>query len=1621
METRRGARGLSHQGRSSRAPEVLVDNRDSMANSNICTDNPGNILSTQTSTDKQYPCQLVREATENCVRMWQQFDQMEESTQRIRGQYQLIDTLLEEIRSDCANLEKSREMLLQCTGIPEPGALRLHQQNTKQRKEASAQEEKAEQQDWMEVSQEEDSSSWSLEQLSWESSDQGHAAAQACREEELLGQKAELEGRLAATEWLQQDLSRQLAETRSAKESLQSRLFAAQQQIDQLEMSRKHVEAELQAELQEARSEVQAAQRRHKEELQGLKKEINLVLAHREALQKQVAELTSQLAACRECQEKTVQRAQQDVREAQQESRQKLSEVEHVQKLLEEAEHRNKELQVHPEYLESKWIQWEEMARQNSELQASVNALEREKARLILTVEEKNLCLRTLEEQNMVLKNSVSQCQSALQETEQLYSEHRRELMALNTRAWALLEAVREKAACQESREKQLATEESELCVSLQSSEERAEAIASQCQAMELELRKRQAERDNLRARNKELLKQLEQTMLRAEHLKISLECSQKKDTIAQKEEDVILRHSLQKKLENLEKERNHVQHEQELYQQHMRYLEKENEMHEANMQSQKEQMQQLDTEKETKLAEWEHGAAALQKWREYAQILSAALNKSEIAKGALKKRLDILKGNIQAGRGIDFQSSPVPLNYSSGVSHEEVSQEEDSSSWSLEQLSWESSDQGHAAAQACREEELLGQKAELEDRLAATEWLQQDLSRQLAETRSAKESLESKLFAAQQQIAQLEMNRKRVEAELQAELQKANREVQAAQRRHKAELQGLKEEMNLLLEQREALQMQVAELTSQLAACRECQEKTVQRAQQDVREAQEESRQKLSEVEHVQKLLEEAEHRNKELQVHPEYLEGKWIQWEEVARQNSELHASVNALEREKARLILTVEEKNLCLRTLEEQNMVLKNSVSQCQSALQETEQLYSEHRRELMALNTRAWALLEAVREKAACQETREKQLATEESELCVRLQSSEERAEAIASQCKAMELELRKRQAERDNLRARNKELLKQLEQTMLRAEHLKISLECSQKKDTIAQKEEDVILRHSLQKKLENLEKERNHVQHEQELYQQHMRYLEKENEMHEANMQSQKEQMQQLDTEKETKLAEWEHGAAALQKWREYAQILSAALNKSEIAKGALKKRLDILKGNIQAGRGIDFQSSPVPLNYSSGVSHEEVSQEEDSSSWSLEQLSWESSDQGHAAAQACREEELLGQKAELEGRLAATEWLQQDLSRQLAETRSAKESLESKLFAAQQQIAQLEMNRKRVEAELQAELQKANREVQAAQRRHKAELQGLKEEMNLLLEQREALQMQVAELTSQLAACRECQEKTVQRAQQDVREAQEESRQKLSEVEHVQKLLEEAEHRNKELQVHPEYLEGKWIQWEEVARQNSELHASVNALEREKARLILTVEEKNLCLRTLEEQNMVLKNSVSQCQSALQETEQLYSEHRRELMALNTRAWALLEAVREKAACQETREKQLATEESELCVRLQSSEERAEAIASQCKAMELELRKRQAERDNLRARNKELLKQLEQTMLRAEHLKISLECSQKKDTIAQKEEDVILRHSLQKKLENLEKERNHVQVGRCHKGPFLSYVWTLC
>ncbi|XP_068064386.1 nesprin-1-like [Anomalospiza imberbis] len=1641
----RGARGLSQQGHSSGAPEALVDDSDSMANSIICTDNPGNILSTLTSTDEQHPFELVREDTENWGRMQRHFDQMEERTQRIRSRCQLIDSLLEEISSDCANLEMSREMLLQCTGIPEPGALCLHLKNTKQRKEASAQAEQAEQQDRMEVSQEQDSSSCSLEQLGPESSGQGHALAQVCREQELLGQKADLEGRMAVMEWLQQDLSRQLEETRSAKESLESKLIAAQQQVSLLQITRNYVEVERRAELEEAYSENPAVQRRQEEELQGLKEEMNLLLEQREALQKQVGELTSQLAASRESQETTVQRAQQEVREAQEESRQKLLEVEHIQKIVEEAENLNKELQVHLESLERERNHWEEVAQQNSELQASVNALEKEKARLIVSLEEKSQCLRTLEEKHLALNYQVSPCQSALQQAQQLSSHRAGQLRELNTQIQTLHDTVLQIEASLAAQEKQLLqeleesplgdcalrdsvevleAEVSELRVRLQSSEERAEAMAIQCKDMELELRKTQAQRDHLRAHNQELLKQLEkkeQDLWEAAVKQTSRETALEKEASERQEEAVTLRQevaSLQRKLESLQKERMDVLHERKLNQQHMRDVEEKNEMHAAELRRHKENTQESEVEREGEQEELEHGAASLKKWRENTQVLSAALKKSEIAKGSLMKDLYILMGKsgIQAGTGIDLQSTPGSLNYSSAVSHEEVSQEQDSSSCSLEQLSPESSGQGHALAQVCREQELLGQKADLEGRMAAMEWLQQDLSRQLEETRSAKESLESKLNAAQQQISQLQITRNYVEVERRAELEEAYSEIKATQRRHEEELQGLKEEMNLLLEQREALQKQVGELTSQLAASRESQETTVQRAQQEVREAQEESRQKLLEVEHIQKIVEEAENLNKELQVHLESLERERNHWEEVAQQNSELQASVNALEKEKARLIVSLEEKSQCLRTLEEKHLALNYQVSPCQSALQQAQQLSSHRAGQLRELNTQMQAKLLTEREQTAHQATQEKQLLeTEVSELRVRLQSSEERAEAMAIQCKDMELELRKTQAQRDHLRAHNQELLKQLEQSeqdLWEAAVKQTSRETALEKEACERQEEAVTLRQevaSLQRKLESLQKERIDALHERKLNQQHMRDVEEKNEMHAAELRRHKENTQESEVEREGEQEELEHGAASLKKWRENTQVLSAALKKSEIAKGSLMKDLYILMGKsgIQAGTGIDLQSTPGSLNYSSAVSHEEVSQEQDSSSCSLEQLSPESSGQGHALAQVCREQELLGQKADLEGRMAAMEWLQQDLSRQLEETRSAKESLESKLNAAQQQISQLQITRNYVEVERRAELEEAYSEIKATQRRHEEELQGLKEEMNLLLEQREALQKQVGELTSQLAASRESQETTVQRAQQEVREAQEESRQKLLEVEHIQKIVEEAENLNKELQVHLESLERERNRWEEVAQQNSELRASVDVLESEKARLIVSLEEKSQCLRTLEEKHLALNYQVSPCQSALQQAQQLSSHRAGQLRELNTQMQAKLLTEREQTAHQATQEKQLLeTEVSELRVRLQSSEERAEAMAIQCKDMELELRKTQAQRDHLRAHNQELLKQLEQSeqdLWEAAVKQTSRETALEKEACERQEEAVTLRQevaSLQRKLESLQKER---------------------
>lgn len=99
-------------------------------------------------------------------------------------------------------------------------------------------------------------------------------------------------------------------------------------------------------------------------------------------------------------------------------------------------------------------------------------------------------------------------------------------------------------------------------------------------------------------------------------------------------------------------------------------------------------------------------------------------------------------------------------------------------------------------------------------------------------------------------------------------------------------------------------------ELKAQLAASEETQQVIGCKAQQDLSEAQELSRQKVLEVEHLQKILEEkrsqweeAEHQNKELQVRLQSLEEERSRWEEVERHNTEFQASLKVLESDKAR----------------------------------------------------------------------------------------------------------------------------------------------------------------------------------------------------------------------------------------------------------------------------------------------------------------------------------------------------------------------------------------------------------------------------------------------------------------------------------------------------------------------------------------------------------------------------------------------------------------------------------------------------------------------------------------------------------------------------------------------
>ncbi|RLV89644.1 hypothetical protein DV515_00014778 [Chloebia gouldiae] len=167
--------------------EMVLDNSDSMV-SIICTGSSqhadsGDIFSAPRSVDTGHAFGLVLEALarmrgatralreelsarqdsnkfllqqqrhqeEKCREVQQRLEQLEEKCKKSSSHQQHLQSLVETLRSDCANLEKTREELQEQLGLREREALCLRQSNAElQMKEESALAEKAEQQDRIE-------------------------------------------------------------------------------------------------------------------------------------------------------------------------------------------------------------------------------------------------------------------------------------------------------------------------------------------------------------------------------------------------------------------------------------------------------------------------------------------------------------------------------------------------------------------------------------------------------------------------------------------------------------------------------------------------------------------------------------------------------------------------------------------------------------------------------------------------------------------------------------------------------------------------------------------------------------------------------------------------------------------------------------------------------------------------------------------------------------------------------------------------------------------------------------------------------------------------------------------------------------------------------------------------------------------------------------------------------------------------------------------------------------------------------------------------------------------------------------------------------------------------------
>uniref|UniRef100_A0A663NCH6 Centrosomal protein 250 n=1 Tax=Athene cunicularia TaxID=194338 RepID=A0A663NCH6_ATHCN len=142
-----------------------------------------------------------------------------------------------------------------------------------------------------------------------------------------------------------------------------------------------------------------------------------------------------------------------------------------------------------------------------------------------------------------------------------------------------------------------------------------------------------------------------------------------------------------------------------------------------------------------------------------------------------------------------------------------QVCRQQESAHSGLEQLRQESSRQGHALATVSKEKEfLVHEKAALEVRLEAVQRDRQGLSEQLAEARSMKEMLESSLFEAQQRLSQLEITRSQLEIQLHTVTQ-AKEVIQGEVKCLQCELEA---ERSLIRQERENMAQQLLQTEQQ-------------------------------------------------------------------------------------------------------------------------------------------------------------------------------------------------------------------------------------------------------------------------------------------------------------------------------------------------------------------------------------------------------------------------------------------------------------------------------------------------------------------------------------------------------------------------------------------------------------------------------------------------------------------------------------------------------------------------------------------------------------------------------------------------------------------------------------